>query len=213
MPSGWSRPHHQTKSNESPWPQPDLIVSQREGSATRQERRRGSVCRCCDLGGGAPLESSCGPRHGLRRTSAAFAYAGTATLPALVVGTAVRVLGPIVESPSHLAIIATTAVFQSGAVRPKPIGNDHLRPAVPHHRFLIEFEGCLAIALFHAASVVLLTAPQEMLSRRNRWPNSIASSHGLLIVNRTYRNLMPVPALDLGLEGGPLQPHGRQRRP
>ena len=78
----------QTNSNQSPFPLPHPGVRRRVGRATRRERRRGSACRCCDLGGGAPSENGCGPRHGLRRTSATFACAGTATLPARVVGTA-----------------------------------------------------------------------------------------------------------------------------
>jgi hypothetical protein len=78
----------QTNANQSPLPQPLLSVRQREGRATLRERRRGSACRCRDSEGGAPLGSGCGPRHGLRRTSVTFAYAGNATSTALVVGTA-----------------------------------------------------------------------------------------------------------------------------
>jgi hypothetical protein len=78
----------QTNANQSPLPLPQLLLRQREGRAPQQERRRGSACRCCGLGGGAPWESGCGPRHGLKRTSVKYAYAGTATSPALFVGTA-----------------------------------------------------------------------------------------------------------------------------
>ena len=88
--SGWEQVTRccQTNANPFPFALPRPGVRPRAGRASRRERRRGSFCRCCDLGDGAPLGSGCGPRHGLRRTSAAFACAGTAAWPALVVGTA-----------------------------------------------------------------------------------------------------------------------------
>jgi hypothetical protein len=58
----------------------------------------------------------------------------------------VRVFGPVVEPTSRLAIIAATEVLQSGTVGPEQIGHDGLRSAMPLHRFLQEFKGCLAIA-------------------------------------------------------------------
>jgi hypothetical protein len=76
----------QTNSNQSPLPHPQLSVRQREGRATRRERRRGSASRRCGLGGGAPSESGCRPWHEPTRTSATFACAGTAISPTLVVG-------------------------------------------------------------------------------------------------------------------------------
>ena len=78
----------QTNANLSPLPLPRLGIRRREGRATQRERRRGSACSDRGSGGGAPLESGCGPRRGWMRTSAMFACAGTATSPARVVGMA-----------------------------------------------------------------------------------------------------------------------------
>lgn len=58
-------------------------IMQREGRATRQERRRALACSGRGFGGGAASEICCG----LRPTSATFSCAGTATLPARDVGT------------------------------------------------------------------------------------------------------------------------------
>ena len=78
----------QTNANQSPLPLPSLNIRYQEGRATRRERRRGSSCRCRGSGDGAPSESDCGSRHALRRTSATFACAGTATSRARAVRTA-----------------------------------------------------------------------------------------------------------------------------
>ena len=108
MPSGWSRSHHQTNVNQSPFALPHPSIRQPEVRAIRVSGGAGKFCGCCGSGDGAPSESGCAPRHGLTRTSATFAYAGTATLPALVVGTAGANSLAGVEPAPHLAVITGT---------------------------------------------------------------------------------------------------------
>ena len=78
----------QTNAIQSPLPIPRLGFRPPKGRATRREQRRGSTCNGRGSRFGAPSESGCAPRHALRRTSATFACAGTATSPALVFGMA-----------------------------------------------------------------------------------------------------------------------------
>jgi hypothetical protein len=59
-----------------------LVAHATKRSRHPRERRRGSVCTYWGLESGAPLESSCGARDGLKRTSTTFACAQSATSPA-----------------------------------------------------------------------------------------------------------------------------------
>ena len=56
------------------------------------------------------------------------------------------VLGPVVEPPSHLAVITAPKVLERSPVGPQAIGDDSVRPTVPPHRLLQRTQRSLAIA-------------------------------------------------------------------
>lgn len=57
-----------------------------------------------------------------------------------------RILRTIVGPPAHRAVITAAHVLWNGTVGPRPIRHDRLGPPMSLHRFLQEFEGCIAIA-------------------------------------------------------------------
>jgi hypothetical protein len=57
-----------------------------------------------------------------------------------------RVLGSVVETAPHFAVIAAAEVLQCGTLRPQPIGHGGLGPTMALHRFLQEFQCSFAIA-------------------------------------------------------------------
>ena len=65
---------------------PQSQAARRQRHSARAAAR--SACSGLCSADGASSESGCGPRHGLRRTSATVACAGTAASPVRVVGTA-----------------------------------------------------------------------------------------------------------------------------
>jgi hypothetical protein len=57
----------------------------------------------------------------------------------------VRVLRPIVEPASHLAVVAAAQHLQRRTIGPQPVGYDVLRAAMAVHGFPDEFQCCLAV--------------------------------------------------------------------
>ena len=133
----------QKNANRSPLPLPHRAVRRREARAARRERLRGSSCRCRDLGGGAPLESGCGLRYALRRTSAKCARAGTTTSLARVVETTGASSQPYcsasVPSRGHHRVLVPSKPHC------RALSYDGLWPSVTLNRFPEKFQRCLAI--------------------------------------------------------------------
>lgn len=78
-----------------------------------------------------------------------------------------RILGPIVEPPPHLAVIAAAQVLERSTVGPQAIGDDGLGSAMPLHGFLEEFQCGLAIPrLGHEAFkdlTLMINRPTEVM--------------------------------------------------
>jgi len=68
-----------------------------------------------------------------------FSSSETGSSPALVVGTAGRILRPIVEATARFLEIGGADFLQGGAVRTQPVRDDGPWPAVALHRFLMNF--------------------------------------------------------------------------
>ncbi len=127
----------QTNANQSPLPLPHLPLRPREARATRRKRRRGSACRCHD-GGGAPLESGCGLRYAMKRTSAKCACGGTATCSLRRNGScefSARLLSqrPISRSSPRPRSFSAAPYDLSMSVTTRPFGTRDPRPSADFH--------------------------------------------------------------------------------
>lgn len=141
------------------FPYPALGSGRLNAAPLGESGGAGRLVGCRGSGDGAPSESDCGPRHGLRRISATFTCAESATLPARSFKTADANSPPVcrANAPSRGHRRGQNP-FGLGR-RTEACGHDDLRTPMPLHGFLAEFQCRLTI---------LRSVPRHLSSRRPR---------------------------------------------